>query len=118
MKIDCRGHAMHVTRIEKALESNIRIWRKILSDYPEKLAPIFSHPFYGESSCAECGEAPEFRTLDLGETFVAESECIYKNGFPPIEVNLEVSSGEILLFNNFRSSYEGPKENININSLK
>ena len=74
MNIDCRGHSMHTPHIERALESNIKIWKKIFADRPEDLASIFSNIFYGESSCFECGESPSFTTSDQGETFLAETE--------------------------------------------
>ena len=116
MKIDCCGHTMNKGNIERDLESDIRIWKKVLADRPEVIPEIFKNPFHTSSSCFACGDSPRFKTEDQGESFVAETECQYKDGFPPIEVMLEVPSGEILLFNDLRHCYEQEKEHIDVNS--
>jgi hypothetical protein len=118
MNIDCRGHTMNEDGVKQTLESDIRVWIRTSERIgkPEIIPVLFDNPFFTSRACHVCGEEPDFRTTDKGENFIAESECLYKDGFPPIEVNLEVPSGEILLFNDFRQCYEKEKNHIDVNS--
>jgi hypothetical protein len=111
MNINFRGHLMNEENVKKALEREINFYKKILN--PEALDIIFKRSFYIDNSCFTCGVSPEFQTKN-GETFEVVIECPFKDGFPPIEVNLEVPSGKILLFNNFRRFYNNDFHNINI----
>jgi hypothetical protein len=114
--------------IKEAIESEIRFFKRMSELVSEKQRllnitdkepyEILRAPIHTSSSCSTCGESPTFKTEDQGETFFAETECLYSGGFPPIEVLLEVPSGEILLFNDLRRSYEKAPNHININSTQ
>lgn len=119
MDINCNGHAINIEGVQRGIESEIRFIKRIneLEQILSKNSEVpFAKPIHVFSECFNCGESPKFRTDDGGETFIAETECAYKGGFPPIEVNLDVPSGEILLFNDFRSSYIKPEKFFSINN--
>lgn len=119
MNINCNGHVTHIESVQQGIESEIRFTKRIneLEQIKgEALSALFAEPFYVSSECFNCGKSLKFKTTDGGETFIADTECAYKDGFPPIEVNLEVPSGEILLFNDFRSSYAKAEKFFSINN--
>lgn len=125
MNIDRRGHYKGSQLLERSLTAEINSEIRFLKTMKEKFGvesspEDFNHPFHPSNPCGNCGEDIKFFTKDKGETLVAESECPYKDGFPPIEVTLEVPSGEILLFNDLREFYENegkdPYFDINTNA--
>lgn len=119
MKINCRGHRINEEAIESYIKIRLEFYKslKIFKDNPNAINLMLSGLF-PSCECYFCGKSPEFTATDQEETFTADTECPYKNGFPPIEVNLEIPSGEILLFNDFRHCYQEQNEFISINNLQ
>ena len=60
----------------------------------------------GEMDCYVCGEHIAFYLEN--KRIYADKECPYKNGFPEIEVEIDVPSGQLVLYNDLRKYY--PKE--------
>ena len=121
--IDCRGHykgrEQYVEdNIRRSTESWLRSYSRLIGEKEAKEA-VFSLPLFTSSDCHNCGRSIEFFSKDQGETYIAEDECKYKDGFPPIETLFKVSSGVILLFNDFRHDYtdEEKMPYFNINTM-
>jgi hypothetical protein len=115
MKIDLRGHDIYLPSLEHGMEHELRMKKHIEENYPSILKE--NYPLYPHSYCAKCGSTPSFViSVDGSDTYRADTECAYKDGFPPIEAMLEVPSGEILLFNDFRKFYEKESDMIDINN--
>jgi len=113
MNIDLKGHDVYLPSIESDLERELKLKKLMEERHPDIFKDGF--PLYPHSYCSKCGYNPSF-TISSEGIYTASTECIYKDGFPPIEVMLEVPSGEILLFNDFRRYYE-VEDFIDINNI-
>jgi len=74
----------------------------------EKINPIdiiFSEEKreFGTEDCPICGKRVKFYVE--GKRIYTETECEYKEGFPEIEVEIDVPSGELVLYNNLRKFF-------------
>jgi hypothetical protein len=114
MKIDLRGHSRSVEYLEEILKSEIKLFDSTEKTCPGFKKAMYDAPMYPHCECNSCGERLSFKVSDSWETYTSNTECKYKDGFPPIEALLEVPSGEILLFNDLRKFYDKPEERIDV----
>jgi hypothetical protein len=113
ISIDVRGHDINTLHAEKNLLLKFNSFKRFLSEHPNIKGVTFNDFLPPEFRCNVCGDSVRFPTSDK-KNFTAETECVYKNGFPPIEVKLNVPSGEILLFNDLRRFYPANTDGIDI----
>ena len=115
MKVDLKGHDIYLPSLEYDLERELKLKKLMEEKHPDIFKDGF--PLYPHSYCGKCGDHPSFIVSPDGVS-VANTECPYKEGFPPIEAMLEVPSGEILLFNDFRRFYEKESDMIDTNNIR
>lgn len=115
MNIDLKGHDFPLDIIEEELKLQLKFFEIKDTAYPGFKKDMLALPMFAHCACGNCGDRISFKASDSGEDYVSETECAYKDGFPPIEAMLEVPSGEIILFNDLRKFYEeeSPRSNIN-----
>jgi len=116
MKIDLKGHDYSLDYLEEEIKSQIRLFKSTEKTCPDFLSTMLVHPLYPHVNCPTCGERLSFNVSDSWETYTSTTECLYKDGFPPIEALLEVPSGEILIFNDLRGAYEKEGKCIDTNT--